>query len=94
MVSTVMKQPALVKSWQFPIDYEVPCTFTCIVLLPLLLLTLPASYLYHLIVLYLCIYSLLLSGDKSVVKARISGTSAAHIYFDGFIFNFPNQAVK
>ncbi|KAH0919513.1 hypothetical protein HID58_027173, partial [Brassica napus] len=63
MVSTVMKQPALVKSWQFPIDYEVPCTFTCIVL-----------------------------GDKSVVKARISGTSAAHIYFDGFIFNFPNQA--
>ncbi|CDY07390.1 BnaA07g24690D [Brassica napus] len=31
-------------------------------------------------------------GDKSVVKARISGTSAAHIYFDGFIFNFPNQA--
>ncbi|CAF2186297.1 unnamed protein product [Brassica rapa] len=65
MVSTVMKQPALVKSWQFPIDYEVPCTFTCIVL-----------------------------GDKSVVKARISGTSAAHIYFDGFIFNFPNQAIN
>ncbi|CAN7129492.1 unnamed protein product [Brassica rapa subsp. narinosa] len=30
----------------------------------------------------------------SVVKARISGTSAAHIYFDGFIFNFPNQAVN
>ncbi|CAN7053230.1 unnamed protein product [Brassica rapa subsp. trilocularis] len=54
MVSTVMKQPALVKSWQFPIDYEVPCTFT----------------------------------------SRISGTSAAHIYFDGFIFNFPNQALQ
>ncbi|CAN8238811.1 unnamed protein product [Cochlearia groenlandica] len=31
------------------------------------------------------------SGDKFVVKARISGTSAARIYFDHFIFKLPNQ---
>ncbi|VVA94479.1 unnamed protein product [Arabis nemorensis] len=31
------------------------------------------------------------SGDKFVVKARISGTSAARIYFEHFIFKLPNQ---
>ncbi|CAH2066117.1 unnamed protein product [Thlaspi arvense] len=31
------------------------------------------------------------SGDKFVVKARVSGTSAARIYFDHFIFKLPNQ---
>ncbi|XP_010470769.1 PREDICTED: acyl-acyl carrier protein thioesterase ATL3, chloroplastic-like [Camelina sativa] len=31
------------------------------------------------------------SGDKFVVRARISGTSAARIYFEHFIFKLPNQ---
>ncbi|XP_021896122.1 acyl-acyl carrier protein thioesterase ATL3, chloroplastic-like [Carica papaya] len=31
------------------------------------------------------------SGDKFVVKVRISGSSAARIYFDHFIFKLPNQ---
>ncbi|CAH8358870.1 unnamed protein product [Eruca vesicaria subsp. sativa] len=30
------------------------------------------------------------SGDRFVVKARVSGTSAARIYFDHFIFKLPN----
>ncbi|CAN6933252.1 unnamed protein product [Brassica oleracea] len=41
-----------------------------------------------------CTFTCIVLGDKFVVKARISGTSAAHIYFDCFIFNFPNQAVN
>ncbi|CAF2063219.1 unnamed protein product [Brassica oleracea var. botrytis] len=30
------------------------------------------------------------SGDRFVVKTRVSGSSAARIYFDHFIFKFPN----
>lgn len=30
------------------------------------------------------------SGDRFVVKARVSGLSAARIYFDHFIFKLPN----
>ncbi|KAI4357798.1 hypothetical protein L6164_001724 [Bauhinia variegata] len=31
------------------------------------------------------------SGDRFVVKVRISGSSAARLYFDHFIFKLPNQ---
>ncbi|KAK7306924.1 hypothetical protein VNO77_39554 [Canavalia gladiata] len=31
------------------------------------------------------------SGDKFVVKVRISGSSAARLYFDHFIYKLPNQ---
>ncbi|GKU90311.1 hypothetical protein SLEP1_g4316 [Rubroshorea leprosula] len=31
------------------------------------------------------------SGDKFVVKVRISGSSAARFYFDHFIFKLPNE---
>ncbi|MED6143976.1 Acyl-acyl carrier protein thioesterase te3, chloroplastic [Stylosanthes scabra] len=31
------------------------------------------------------------SGDKFVVKVRISGSSAARLYFDHFIIKLPNQ---
>ncbi|XP_019430149.1 PREDICTED: acyl-acyl carrier protein thioesterase ATL3, chloroplastic-like [Lupinus angustifolius] len=31
------------------------------------------------------------SGDKFVVKVRVSGSSAARMYFDHFIFKLPNQ---
>ncbi|XP_050225213.1 acyl-acyl carrier protein thioesterase TE3, chloroplastic-like [Mercurialis annua] len=31
------------------------------------------------------------SGDKFVVKVRISGSSAARLYFDHFIFKLPNE---
>ncbi|KAK7275269.1 hypothetical protein RIF29_16379 [Crotalaria pallida] len=31
------------------------------------------------------------SGDKFVVKVRVSGSSAARLYFDHFIFKLPNQ---
>ncbi|VVA17989.1 PREDICTED: acyl-acyl carrier thioesterase [Prunus dulcis] len=31
------------------------------------------------------------SGDKFVIKVRLSGSSAARLYFDHFIFKLPNQ---
>lgn len=31
------------------------------------------------------------SGDKFVVRVRISGSSAARLYFDHFIYKLPNQ---
>ncbi|CAL8994987.1 unnamed protein product [Prunus brigantina] len=31
------------------------------------------------------------SGDKFVIKIRLSGSSAARLYFDHFIFKLPNQ---
>ncbi|OIW21196.1 hypothetical protein TanjilG_30792 [Lupinus angustifolius] len=31
------------------------------------------------------------SGDKFVVKVKVSGSSTARIYFDHFIFKLPNQ---
>ncbi|KAE9615385.1 putative oleoyl-[acyl-carrier-protein] hydrolase [Lupinus albus] len=31
------------------------------------------------------------SGDKFVVKVRVSGSSAARMYFDHFIYKLPNQ---
>ncbi|XP_025014503.2 acyl-acyl carrier protein thioesterase TE3, chloroplastic isoform X2 [Ricinus communis] len=31
------------------------------------------------------------SGDRFVVKVRISGSSAARLYFDHFIFKLPNE---
>ncbi|KAF2608150.1 hypothetical protein F2Q68_00046080 [Brassica cretica] len=34
------------------------------------------------------------SGDRFVVKARVSGLSAARIYFDHFIFKLPNLEKK
>lgn len=31
------------------------------------------------------------SGDKFIVRVRISGSSAARLYFDHFIYKLPNQ---
>lgn len=33
------------------------------------------------------------SGDRFVVKVRISGSSAARLFFEHFIYKLPNQEV-
>lgn len=53
---------------------------------------------YWTIYIYLLMFLLVLktcnqNGDKFVVKVRISGFSAARVYFDHFIYKLPNKEV-